>query len=58
MKQQWYEKSFRRNLVDMHIEDWDERFLSRFSPEEYVENLKRAKIQSAMLYFHSHMGYS
>ena len=58
MKQQWYEKSFRRNLVDMHIEDWDERFLSRFSPEEYVENLKRAKIQSAMLYFHSHVGYS
>ncbi|MBQ8431705.1 MAG: alpha-L-fucosidase [Clostridia bacterium] len=58
MNQQWYEKSFRRNLVDMHIEDWDERFLSQFSPEDYVENLKRAKIKSAMLYFHSHVGYS
>ncbi len=58
MNKQWYKTSFRRNLVDMHIEDWDERFLSEFSPEDYVENLKRAKIQSAMLYFHSHVGYS
>ena len=21
----WYAASYRRNLVDMHIEDWDER---------------------------------
>lgn len=58
MKKQWYETSFRRNLVDMHIEDWDERFLSEFSPEDYVKNLKLANIKSAMLYFHSHVGYS
>ena len=58
MNKQWYQSSFRRNLVDMHIEDWDERFLSEFSPEDYVENLKHAKIKSAMLYFHSHVGYS
>ena len=58
MKTPWYQTSFRRNLVDMHIEDWDDRFLSKFSPEDYVENLKRAKIKSAMLYFHSHVGYS
>lgn len=30
----WFERDFRRNLVDMHIEDWDERFLSLFRPEE------------------------
>ena len=40
----------------MHIADWDERFLSEFSPREYVENLKRAKIKSAMIYFQSHVG--
>lgn len=40
----------------MHIDDWDDTFLSRFSPEEYVENLKTAKIQNAMLYFQSHVG--
>ncbi len=40
----------------MHVDDWDESFLSRFSPEEYVENLKIARIQNAMLYFQSHVG--
>lgn len=52
----WYEKKFRRHLCDMHIDDWNEEFLSKFSPEEYLENLKRAKIQNAMLYFQSHVG--
>jgi hypothetical protein len=40
----------------MHIDDWDERFLSEFSPETYVENLKKAKIQGAMIYVQSHVG--
>ena len=52
----WYKNSYRRHLCDMHIADWDESFLSRFSPEEYVENLKTAKIQNAMLYLQSHAG--
>ena len=38
----WYRNVYRRNLVDMHIEDWDERFLSEFDPKDYVENLKKA----------------
>lgn len=54
----WYSDSFRRNLVDMHIEDWDSRFLSEFDPEDYYKNLKRANIRSAMIYLHSHVGYS
>lgn len=53
---EWYQKKFRRNLVDMHIEDWDEAFLSRFDPEEYVENLKLGHINAPMLYFQSHVG--
>lgn len=52
----WYENKFRRHLCDMHINDWDDEFLSEFSPEEYLENLKTAKIQNAMLYFQSHVG--
>lgn len=52
----WFKNSFRRHLCDMHIDDWDKSFLSEFSPEEYVENLKKAKIQNAMLYFQSHVG--
>ncbi|NLO83425.1 MAG: hypothetical protein GX094_10300 [Clostridiales bacterium] len=53
----WYQGSYRRNLVDMHIEAWDEEFLSRFDPETYVALLKKANIQSAMLYINSHVGY-
>ena len=52
----WYSKLYRRHLMDMHIADWDERFLSEFSPEEYVENLKRADVNLAMLYYQSHAG--
>lgn len=54
----WFENSFRRHLLDMHIADWqDGVFLSEFSPEAYYENLKRARIKSAMIYFQSHVGY-
>lgn len=40
----------------MHIEDFDKIYLSRFSPETYVNNLVKAGIQNAMLYFQSHVG--
>jgi len=53
----WYRKSYRRNLVDMHIEDWDERFLSKLNPENYVRMLKIANVKSAMVYANSHVGY-
>lgn len=52
----WYRNSYRRHLCDMHIEDWDPGLLSELSPENYVENLKKAKLQNAMLYFQSHVG--
>jgi len=54
----WYEKSLRRHLCDMHIDDWDEVFLSQFTPEMYYNNLMLAKVQTAMIYFQSHVGYS
>ena len=56
MEQAWYQKNYRRNLVDMHIEDWDESFLSEFDPEEYVRMLKRANVTCAMVYANSHVG--
>ena len=42
--------------MDMHIDDWHQDFLSRFSPEIYVENLKQAHINYAILYLQSHAG--
>ena len=52
----FYKDLYRRHLLDMHIDDWDESFLSEFSPEAYVENLKRAKVNYAMIYLQSHAG--
>ncbi|MBQ8510489.1 MAG: hypothetical protein IJ493_11345 [Clostridia bacterium] len=53
----WFSDCYRRNLVDMHIEDWSDEFLSKFSPETYVDNLKRAHIEAPMLYLQSHVGH-
>ena len=52
----WFQRSYRRNLVDMHIEDWDESFLSKLDPKNYVEMLKTAHVKSAMVYANSHIG--
>ena len=52
----WYSELYRRHLLDMHIEDWNSEFLSEFSVEEYISNLKKAQINYAMIYFQSHVG--
>ncbi|MHB9032805.1 MAG: alpha-L-fucosidase [Anaerolineae bacterium] len=52
----WYQHSFRRNLIDMHITDWDERFLSEFDPQAYVDTVCSAQADAAMVYAHSHVG--
>lgn len=54
----WYENIYRRHLSDMHIDDWNPEFLSKFNYLDYFDNLKRAKIQSAMIYTMSHVGLS
>ena len=51
-----YANNFRRHLLDMHIDDWDEKFLSEFDEYAYLYNLKKAHIQCAMIYLQSHMG--
>ena len=53
----WFEEKFRHHLCDMHIDDWDERFLSAFSPETYLANLRLSHINAPMLYFQSHAGH-
>ena len=52
----WYNDLYRRHLLDMHIEDWNDDFLSQFSPKDYVCNLKKANINYAMIYLQSHAG--
>ncbi len=54
---EWYKLSYRRHLLDMHIEDWDDRFLSRYDPKDHVRMLKLGNVKSAMVYANSHVGH-
>lgn len=45
----WIEGNCRRNLMDMHIDDWNPEFLSKINVKEYVEALKDAGIQATMV---------
>ncbi len=54
--QPWFKTHWRRILVDMHIPDWDDRFLSRVDPENYVDMMVKAGATSAMVYTNSHVG--
>jgi hypothetical protein len=56
MKDAWYKAAWRRNVVDMHIADWDDRFMSRFDPVRYADLMALGSAQSAVLYAHSHAG--
>ena len=39
MRQVWYKNVYRRNVVDMHITDVDERFMGQFDAARYVDLL-------------------
>lgn len=52
----WYEGNYRRNLLDMHIDDWNPEFLSRVNVKEYVGALKDAGVQAAMVKGKPHTG--
>ena len=50
MKEPWFKKSYFRNLVDMHINNGDERLLASFDPEAYADNMKLAGVDTAYIY--------
>lgn len=52
----WYKKSFWRNLVDMHIPDWNPEFLSQFDPEHYADMMEKANVDTAIIYAGSCLG--
>ena len=51
-----YRDSRRRLLVDMHIPDWDDRFLAQFEPQMLADATERAGGDGAMVYFQNHVG--
>ncbi len=52
----WYAHAYRRAVIDMHIPDWDEKFLSRFDPEKYADAIVASRAQSVVCYCQSHVG--
>lgn len=52
----WFKNAWHRILVDMHIPDWDAEFLSKLTPEKYVEMMEMGRAQEAMIYANSHVG--
>ena len=50
MADKWYEKTYRRFLLDFHIDDWNDAFLSRFDPEHYAECVARANGTAATVF--------
>ncbi|MGB4658876.1 MAG: alpha-L-fucosidase [Mobilitalea sp.] len=52
----WIEGNYRRNLMDMHIDDWNEEFLSKIDCDAYVNVLKEAHVQAAMVKAKPHTG--
>lgn len=52
----WNEQAWRRAVIDMHIPDWDPKFLSRFDAEQYAGLLVKSRAQSIVAYVQSHVG--
>ncbi len=46
----WYQASPWRNLVDMHIPDWNPDFMRDFDPEAYAACMDKAGVDTALVY--------
>src|SRR5581483_5107937 len=51
-----YQQGHRRMLLDMHIPDWDPRFLSEYDPVTMAARVESAGVDAVMLYCKSHTG--
>ncbi|MDW7658144.1 MAG: alpha-L-fucosidase, partial [Bacillota bacterium] len=53
----WFHQSKWRNLVDMHIPDWNTTFLGQFDPVAYADHLDVSKADCAIIYAGNCLGY-
>ena len=56
MVQKWYEKSFRRNLLDFHVDDWHPAFLSQFDPSDFADCVVSLRSTAATVFANTHTG--
>ena len=52
----WYERCYSRLLIDNHITEDDPSYMTKFDPATYVRMVKRAGVDSAMVYACCHNG--
>jgi hypothetical protein len=53
---QWIKTSYARLLIDNHITEDDPSFMTRFDPAAYVDRVKQAGVDAAMVYACCHNG--
>ena len=56
MKEKWYQKSYRRNFLDFHIPDWNEKFLSKFDIEKFMDTVELSNGTSITFFANAHTG--
>ena len=54
----WYKRCYARLLVDNHISEDDPAFMTKFDPAQYVAMVKKAGVESSMVYAVCHNGNS
>ena len=52
----WYESTYRRIFLDVHIHDWHEEFMSQFDPEEFADCVLLANATTATMMANTHTG--
>lgn len=52
----WTENNYRRIFLDMHIDDWNEEFLSKLDPQKIVDTIKQSGAQMIVAKCRPHTG--
>lgn len=56
MSSNWYENTYRRIFLDVHILDWHEDFMSQFDPDEFADCVVLANATTATVMANTHTG--
>lgn len=52
----WYDNDYRRIFMDMHINDSNPEYLSKFDVKDFVKTMKEAEITSIVVKAKSQVG--
>jgi len=56
MESNWYERYYRRMLLDFHIQEWDPGFLAQFDAEEFADCVVTGRMKTATIMTNTHTG--